>query len=115
MSMKQSIDALPSELRPKYPLRGAIQHLTKRWNASTRFLESGAIPRENNAAERSMKLRVITKKNHVFSASLAGGEAATERWTFFSLAKATDRRSPLSTRSRAEPQDACRSHSGRIH
>lgn len=81
-SMKAWMDEQLGALLPQHPLRGAIQYMTKRWASFTRFLEAGAIPLENNAAERSVKLPVIAKKNHLFFASPEGGQAAM---VFYSL------------------------------
>lgn len=75
------MDAQLETLRPKHPLRGAIQYMTTRWESFSRFLESGAIPLENNAAERAIKMPVIGKKNHLFFASPRGGEAAMVFYT----------------------------------
>lgn len=86
-AMKQWMDEQLAVLRPKHPLRGAIQYMTKRWESFARFLESGAIPLENNAAERSVKLPVIAKKNHLFFASTAGGEAAMIFYTLTSTCR----------------------------
>jgi transposase-like protein len=86
-AMKQWMDEQLAVLRPKHPLRGAIQYMTKRWQSFARFLESGAIPLENNAAERSVKLPVIAKKNHLFFASTAGGEAAMIYYTLTSTCR----------------------------
>lgn len=74
-------EQLPT-MRPKHVLRKPIEYMRKRWASFERFLESGAIPLENNAAERSVKLPVIAKKNHLFFASPGGGEAAM---IFYSL------------------------------
>ena len=78
---KKWLDDQRSVLRPKHPLRGAIQYMTKRWQSFIRFLENGSIPVENNAAERSVKLPVLAKKNHLFFASREGGEAAMAFYT----------------------------------
>jgi transposase len=74
-------------MRPKHVLRKPIEYMTKRWPSFTRFLESGAIPLENNAAERSVKLPVIAKKNHLFFASPGGGEAAMILYSFTSTCR----------------------------
>ena len=74
-------------LRPKHVLRKPIEYMTKRWSSFARFLESGAIPFENNAAERSVKLPVIAKKNHLFFASPGGGEAAMVLYSFTSTCR----------------------------
>ncbi|GIW83371.1 MAG: hypothetical protein KatS3mg105_5178 [Gemmatales bacterium] len=75
-AMKEWMDDKLEKLRPKSPLRGAILYMTSRWDAFTRFLESGDIPLENNAAERAIKLPVIGRKNSLFFGSVAGGHAA---------------------------------------
>ena len=74
-------------MRPKHVLRKPIQYMTKRWLSFARFLESGSIPLENNAAERSVKLPVIAKKNHLFFASPGGGEAAMIFYSFTSTCR----------------------------
>ena len=68
-------------LRPKHELRGAINYMIKRWDSFTRFLESGAIPIDNNSAERAVKLPVIGKKNYLFFGSPQGGGAAMVFYT----------------------------------
>ena len=39
-------------LRPKHDLRGAINYMTTRWECFERFLESGAIPLDNNVSSK---------------------------------------------------------------
>lgn len=81
------MDEQLTTLRPKHALRKPIEYMTKRWSSFTRFLESGAVPLENNAAERSVKLPVIAKKNHLFFASPNGGEAAMVLYSFTSTCR----------------------------
>jgi transposase len=81
-AFKDWMDGQLEVLRPKHPLRGAIGYMTNRWPSFARFLESGAIPLDNNAAEQAVKLPVIGKKNHLFFASPQGGAAAM---VFYSL------------------------------
>ncbi len=85
--LKTWMDEQLTTLRPKHPLRKPIEYMTKRWPSFTRFLESAAIPIENNAAERSVKLPVIAKKNHLFFASPNGGEAAMILYSFTSTCR----------------------------
>lgn len=68
-------------LRPKHELRGAISYMTKRWECFERFLESGAIPIDNNAAEQAVKNPVMGKKGWLFFGSPRGGEAAAVFYT----------------------------------
>ncbi|MCB9926111.1 MAG: IS66 family transposase [Planctomycetaceae bacterium] len=68
-------------LRPKHDLRGAIQYMTSRWECFERFLESGAIPFDNNASEQAVKNPVMGKKAWLFFGSPAGGAAAAVMYT----------------------------------
>ena len=68
-------------LRPKHELRGAIAYMTSRWECFERFLESGAIPLDNNASEQAVKNPVMGKKNWLFFGSVAGGQAAAVFYT----------------------------------
>jgi hypothetical protein len=78
---KEWMDVQLEQLRPKHELRGAISYMTKRWDSFSRFLESGAIPIDNNSAERAVKLPVIGKKNYLFFGSPQGGWAAMVFYT----------------------------------
>ena len=84
---KSWMDEHLATLRPKHGLRKPIEYMTKRWDSFTKFLESGLVPLENNAAERSVKLPVIAKKNHLFFASPGGGEAAMILYSFTSTCR----------------------------
>jgi hypothetical protein len=68
-AMKTWMDQQLEVLLPKHPLRGAIQYMTKRWASFARFLESGAIPLENNAALRA-------RASDCARPAAAGGRAA---------------------------------------
>ena len=52
---KRWMDEQLETLRPKHDLRGAIRYMTTRWECFERFLESGAIPIDNNASEQAVK------------------------------------------------------------
>ena len=78
---KSWLDAQLETLRPKHELRGAISYMTSRWENFSRFLESGAIPFDNNASERAVKVAVMGKKNWLFFGSPSGGEAAAIFYT----------------------------------
>lgn len=68
-------------LRPKHDLRGAINYMTTRWECFERFLESGAIPLDNNASEQAVKNPVMGKKNWLFFGSASGGKTAAVFYT----------------------------------
>ena len=79
--LKGWMDELLETLRPKHELRGAIAYMTTRWECFERFLESGAIPIDNNASEQAVKNPVMGKKNWLFFGSPAGGHAAAVFYT----------------------------------
>ena len=79
---KAWLDKQLETLRPKHDLRGAISYMTTRWECFERFLESGAVPLDNNASEQAVKNPVMGKKAWLFFGSPAGGNAAA---VFFTL------------------------------
>ena len=78
---KRWLDDQLETLRPKHDLRGAILYMTTRWECFERFLESGAIPLDNNASEQAVKNPVMGKKNWLFLGSPAGGTTAAVFYT----------------------------------
>lgn len=78
---KRWLDDQLETLRPKHDLRGAIAYMTTRWECFERFLESGAIPLDNNASEQAVKNPVMGKKAWMFFGSPAGGAAAAVFYT----------------------------------
>ncbi len=78
---KRWLDDQLETLRPKHDLRGAINYMTTRWECFERFLESGAIPLDNNASEQAVKNPVMGKKAWLFFGSPAGGRAAAVFYT----------------------------------
>jgi transposase len=78
---KRWMDDQLETLRPKHELRGAIAYMTSRWECFERFLQSGAIPLDNNASERAVKNPVMGKKSWLFFGSVAGGHAAAVFYT----------------------------------
>jgi transposase len=66
---------------PKSKLAGAINYMLNRWESFTRFLESGAVPMENNAAERAVKYPILGRKAWLFFGNQTGGETAAKLFT----------------------------------
>ena len=81
------MDEQLQRLRPKHALRGAISYMTTRWECFERFLESGAIPLDNNASEQAVKNPVMGKKAWLFFGSEAGGHAAAVFYTLTSTCR----------------------------
>jgi transposase/uncharacterized coiled-coil protein SlyX len=80
-AFKAWMDDQLETLRPKHDLRGAISYMTVRWECFERFLESGAIPIDNNASEQAVKNPVMGKKSWLFFGSPAGGHTAAVFYT----------------------------------
>jgi hypothetical protein len=66
---------------PKSKLAGAINYLLHRWESFTHFLESGAVPMDNNAAERALKYPILGRKAWLFFGNQAAGETAAKLFT----------------------------------
>jgi len=66
---------------PKSKLAGAINYMLNRWESFTRFLESGAVPMDNNAAERALKYPILGRKAWLFFGNQAAGETAAKLFT----------------------------------
>jgi hypothetical protein len=66
---------------PKSKLAGAINYMLNRWESFTRFLESGAIPMDNNAAERALKYPILGRKAWLFFGNQTAGETAAKLFT----------------------------------
>jgi len=66
---------------PKSKLMGAINYMLNRWESFTRFLESGAIPMDNNAAERALKYPILGRKAWLFFGNSTAGETAAKLFT----------------------------------
>jgi transposase len=66
---------------PKSKLAGAIHYMLSRWESFTRFLESGAVPMDNNAAERALKYPILGRKAWLFFGNATAGQTAAKLFT----------------------------------
>jgi hypothetical protein len=66
---------------PKMKMAGAINYMLNRWESFTRFLESGAVPMDNNAAERALKYPILGRKAWLFFGNQSAGETAAKLFT----------------------------------
>lgn len=66
---------------PKSKLAGAINYMLNRWDSFTRFLEHGAVPMDNNAAERALKYPILGRKAWLFFGNPTAGETAAKLFT----------------------------------
>jgi transposase len=76
-----------SQLSKKSELTRAINYALSRWRALTRYCEDGRIEIDNNAAERSLRVVALGRKNYLFAGSDAGGERAAAIYSLLGTAK----------------------------
>jgi transposase len=79
--------AARTQLSKKSPLAGAFHYALSRWRALTRYCEDGCIEIDNNAAERSLRVVALGRKNYLFAGSDAGGERAAAIYSLLGTAK----------------------------
>ena len=79
--------AARTQLSKKSELAGAIHYALSRWRALTRYCEDGRIEIDNNAAERSLRVVALGRKNYLFAGSDAGGERAAAIYSLLGTAK----------------------------
>lgn len=76
-----------AKLSAKSELAIAIRYATARWPALTRYRDDGNIEIDNNAAERSLRVVAISRKNFLFCGSDAGGHRAAAIYSLIGTAK----------------------------
>jgi hypothetical protein len=81
-AIREYIEAERERALPQSPLGKAITYALNQWGALTRYVESGHLPIDNNAAERALRKIAVGRKNWLFAGSPAGGERAA---TLYSL------------------------------
>ena len=80
--MKQWLEATLCKLSRKSDTELAVRYALGRWEALVRYVDDGRIEIDNNAAERSLRVVALGRKNYLFAGSDAGGERAA---TIYSL------------------------------
>ena len=80
-SFHEWLQAQQARQLPKSKLAGAINYMLNRWESFTRFLESGAVPMDNNAAERALKYPILGRKAWLFFGNHTAGETAAKLFT----------------------------------
>ena len=72
------------------PVAKAMDHMLRRWDGFTRFLDDGRICLTNNAAERALRTLALGRKSWLFAGSDRGGERAAAMYTLIATAKLND-------------------------
>lgn len=81
--MQKALKLLPN----KSATANAINYALNNQDALMRFLSNGKIEIDNNAAERSMRVIALGRKNWLFAGSDRGGETAANMYTIIETAK----------------------------
>lgn len=63
------------------------RYALSRWVALTRYLDDGTVEIDNNAAERSLRVVALERKNYLFAGSNRGGERAAAIYSLLCTAK----------------------------
>jgi hypothetical protein len=66
---------------PKSKFRGAANYMLNRWESFARYLESGAIPIDNNRTEATLKYAILGRKSWLFVGNCEAGETAAKLFT----------------------------------
>lgn len=74
--LRERLLAWKLELLPKHPMAEAVGYALRQWGELNAFLADGAVPLDNNAAEREMKRIVLNRKNSLFVGNERGGQTA---------------------------------------
>ena len=86
--LKQWLDKQQALVPPKSLLGKAITYGQNLWPYLVRYLESGLLDIDNNAAERAFKPFVIGRKNWFFAHSVKGARASAILYSLVETAKA---------------------------
>jgi hypothetical protein len=81
------LQASYSTLSTKSGLAGAVRYALGLWPALTRYRDDGRLEIDNNAAERSLRVVALGRKNYLFAGSDAGGDRAAAIYTLLGTAK----------------------------
>jgi transposase len=82
------MDAESSKLLPKSPIGQAATYALNQWDALARYCTDGELSIDNNAAERTMKMQALGRKNWLFVASRNGGRRAAILFSLVASCKA---------------------------
>ena len=86
-SMHAWLQAVTAKLSRKSDVTAAIHYALDRWRALTLFCEDGRVEMDNNAAERSLRVVALGRKNYLFAGSDSGGERAAAIYSLLGSAK----------------------------
>ena len=85
---RQWLEKQKPRILPESKLGKAITYAQNQWPYLSRYLDSGLVEIDNNAAERSIKPFVIGRKNWMFADSVNGANASAVLYNLIETAKA---------------------------
>jgi transposase len=86
-SLREWLRQTLGRVSKKSELAKAVSYITSRWTALTRYRDDGRLEIDNNAAERSLRVVALGRKNYLFCGSDAGGERAAAIYSLIGTAK----------------------------
>jgi transposase len=75
-ALRDRLHTWRERLVPKHPMAQAAQYTLNQWETLMVFAGDGAVPIDNNTAEREMKRMVLNRKNSLFVGGPRGGTTA---------------------------------------
>jgi transposase len=87
-ALKVRLNALSGQIPPKGLLGKAVNYALKNWPLLIRYIESGYITPDNNAAENAIRPFVVGRKNWLFSGHPTGAWASSCLYSLIETAKA---------------------------
>ncbi len=87
-NMKKWLDKSLKHMLPSSKIGEALTYLHNQWERLTAYLNDGAYPIDNNAAERAIRPFAIGRKNWMFAKSQAGATASANLYSLTETAKA---------------------------
>src|ERR1700693_2958249 len=86
-SLKLWFEETLGKLSRKSDTALAVRYALGRWAALLRFCDDGRIEIDNNAAERTLRVVALGRKNFLFAGSDGGGESAAAIYSLLGTAK----------------------------
>jgi transposase len=86
-SLKQWLEETLGKLSRKSDTALAVRYALGRWEALLRYCDNGRLEIDNNAAERSLRVVALGRKNFLFAGSDGGGESAAAMYSLIGTAK----------------------------
>jgi hypothetical protein len=84
---RPKLEALLMDLRPKKPLRQAIDYTLKRWDKLLRYTQRPELEIDNNAIENTIRPVAVGRKNYLFAGSHESAEIIAQLYSFMAACK----------------------------